>query len=82
MTLFAYENNRGWLFAGDTLYDGPIFIEREGGLSKYRRSIERVLQLPNLRRIFCSHNEFELPIAAVHKIRDALTRVDKENIWA
>lgn len=75
-----YENNRGWLFAGDLLYDGPIFIEREGGLSKYRRSIERVLELPNLRRIFCSHNEFELPIAAVHKIRDALTRVDKEDL--
>lgn len=75
-----YENNRGWLFAGDLLYDGPIYIEREGGLSKYRRSIERVLELPNLRRIFCSHNEFELPIAVVHDIRDALTREDTEDL--
>lgn len=75
-----HENNRGWLFAGDLLYNGPIFIKREGGLSKYRSSIERVLELPNLRRIFCSHNEFELPIAAVHRIRDALTRLGTEDL--
>lgn len=28
-----YEPDRGWLFAGDLLYDGPIYIERAGGLS-------------------------------------------------
>lgn len=75
-----YEPNYGWLFAGDLLYDGPIYIEKEGGLAKYRNSIDRVLGLENLRRVFCSHNEFELPIAAVCKIRDVLTQIETKDL--
>jgi hypothetical protein len=36
--------------------------------------------LAKLRRIFCSHNEFKLPLAVMHKIRDALTRVEIEEL--
>jgi glyoxylase-like metal-dependent hydrolase (beta-lactamase superfamily II) len=70
-----YEPNRGWLFAGDLLYDGPIYIERNGGLAKYRESIALVLSLDNVQRIFCSHNDFEVPIAAVHRVSKALETV-------
>lgn len=43
--------------------------------STYRGSIERILALPKLRRIFCSHNEFELPIAQVRRVQETLSGV-------
>ena len=75
-----YEPTRGWLFAGDLLYDGPIFIEKQGGLLKYRNSIKLLLELEKLERIFCSHNEFEIPIPTLHAIQRALAQLPTEEL--
>ena len=70
-----YDREKGLLIAGDNLYDGPIFIQAKGGLAEYRASIERLSALPNLTRIFPSHNGFEFPISKLHKIREALANI-------
>ena len=75
-----YESSRGWLFAGDLLYDGPIYIEKNGGLTKYRRSIDLILELNNVRKIFCSHNAFEFPLEKVIEIRDELAKINTAEI--
>ena len=70
-----YEREKGILFAGDNLYDGPIFIKREGGLAQYRKSVERMASLPNLKRIFPSHNGFDFPIEKLHQLRETLAQI-------
>lgn len=70
-----YDRDKGLLFAGDNLYDGPIFIKEQGGLAQYRHSIDVLCALPNLKRIFPGHNGFEFPIQKLHQIRDALSTI-------
>lgn len=70
-----YDLQSGWLFSGDLLYDGPIFIEKRGGLAKFRQSVERVSALPNLKRIFASHNYFEFSLNKLQMLREVLARM-------
>ena len=63
-----FEQERGWLFAGDLVYEGPIYIEPVGGLSKYRKSLDRIAALDGVRRIFVSHNAFELSLERLGQI--------------
>jgi glyoxylase-like metal-dependent hydrolase (beta-lactamase superfamily II) len=70
-----FDSKRGRLFSGDLLYDGPIYIEQKGGLGKFRASVERVASLPNLTRIFCSHNYFEFPLQKLKKLRRTLNAI-------
>lgn len=51
-----WEKNRGWLFAGDLLYEGPIFIDKNNGMAKFKVSISKISQLEGLKNIYSSHN--------------------------
>lgn len=70
-----YDQTTGILFAGDILYDGPIYIEAEGGLMKYRRSIERVCELKNLKLIFGCHNNFEFKVQTLQTLKMTLDQI-------
>ena len=70
-----YDREKGLLIAGDNLYDGPIFIQAQGGLAQYRQSIDRLCALPHLTRILPSHNGFDFSIAKLHQIREALADI-------
>ncbi len=77
-----FDQSTGWLFAGDLLYNGPIFIEKEGGLQKYRDSIAKVNALNDVTRIFASHNEYEfskLHLEAITKALDGISTVELED---
>ena len=63
------------LFAGDLIYEGPIYVEKKGGLAKFRRSVERIMQLKDLRRIFSGHNAFEFPVERLRVLYAALTEI-------
>jgi glyoxylase-like metal-dependent hydrolase (beta-lactamase superfamily II) len=67
-----FDSGQGWLFSGDLLYDGPIYIEKDGGLDKFRRSVETVATLPQIKRIFSSHNYFEFPLHKLDQLRQTL----------
>ena len=75
-----YEPERGWLFAGDLLYNGPIYIDKNGGLADYRASIEKLSRLDNLQRIFSSHNAFEFPLEKLEIIKDTLTKLEIQEL--
>jgi glyoxylase-like metal-dependent hydrolase (beta-lactamase superfamily II) len=70
-----YEEKLGWLFAGDLLYDGAIYIEKVGGLRKFKNSIERISKLRKLNRIFSSHNAFELSIELFSELQEVLNKI-------
>ena len=75
-----YEPRRGWLFAGDLIYDGPIFIESDGGLKKYRNSLTRIAELKDLQRIFCSHNGFEISLLQFKQLYLTLQSFDHKEL--
>lgn len=77
-----FEAERGWLFAGDLLYIGAIYIEKEGGLSKFRRSIDKIKQLKDLKRIFSSHNSFEFPVERLKLLQGALAKITSVELEA
>lgn len=70
-----FEPTRGWLFAGDLLYEGPIYIEKVGGLADYRASIEKISRL-SVSRIFASHNAPEFPLEKLELIKNSLAKLE------
>lgn len=75
-----HEPERGWLFAGDLFYDGPIYIEPAGGLAKYRRSLERIKTLTGVTRIFVSHNAFEISIPQLERLMSAVEELPTKEL--
>lgn len=67
-----YDAERGWLFSGDLLYDGPIYIEKKGGLLKFRASLTKLTKLSKLTRIFSSHNAYEFSLDKLYSLVKAL----------
>ena len=53
-----YDAEKGILFPGDVLYDGPIFIAA-GGWPAYRQTLAKYAALPRIKHIYPSHNGFE-----------------------
>jgi glyoxylase-like metal-dependent hydrolase (beta-lactamase superfamily II) len=65
-----YDERAGYLWTGDSFYEGPIFLFSEGtDLSAYGKSIEKLSKLaPKLKHIFPAHNT---PIANPAELMEA-----------
>jgi glyoxylase-like metal-dependent hydrolase (beta-lactamase superfamily II) len=65
-----FDEQSGYLWSGDSFYEGPIFLFSDGtDLGAYEKSIEKLALLaPRLQRVFPSHN---LPIADPRELIDA-----------
>jgi glyoxylase-like metal-dependent hydrolase (beta-lactamase superfamily II) len=70
-----FEKNQGWLFVGDLIYSGPIYIQKVGGLQKYRESLEKLLLLSGVRQIFCSHIRSCEPISLLQEVHDCVASI-------
>lgn len=77
-----FDKKRGWLFSGDLLYDGPIYIEKNGGLAKFRNSMNRISSLEGLTKIFSSHNSFEFSLNQLTSVQSALDKIETKEIEA
>jgi glyoxylase-like metal-dependent hydrolase (beta-lactamase superfamily II) len=77
-SICLFEKENGWLFAGDTLYDGPIFLHlAESNFADYMKSIQKLLKLPKIDMIFPGHNGFYMDNAVIEKINSALVENEK-----
>ena len=75
-----YEDNLGYLFSGDTLYDGPIYLHLpESNIEDYKKTINSLLLLPKITEVFPSHNSFRFSKANLTKIKKAIKRITKIN---
>jgi len=75
-----YEPHKGWLFVGDLIYDGPIYIEQRGGLAKYRSSIDLIASLSGVRKVLCSHNACEASLAIISQIKQVLATITTDEL--
>lgn len=72
----------GYLWTGDSFYEGPIWLfAPETDLSAYRSSVERLADLvPGLDRLFPAHNT---PVAAPERLtelRDAMRNIENGSL--
>lgn len=75
-----FEQNKGWLFSGDLLYDGPIYIEKQNGLKKFKQSLTKIKNLKPLNRIFSSHNFFEFSLEKLDKLSNVVSEISTEEL--
>lgn len=67
-SICIYEKSRRWLFSGDTLYPGPIYLHlKESSLNDYKKGLKKLLKL-KISRIFPAHNDFSFPKGNIKKI--------------
>lgn len=58
-SLCLYEEKLGYLFSGDTIYPGPIYLNfTNSSLKKYKESILKLSKLSKIKFIFPAHNAF------------------------
>ena len=79
-----HEENLGYLFSGDTLYDGPIYLYLpESNIKDYKKTINSLLLLRKITKIFPSHNSFRFSKINLTKIKKAIkdieTKTNKKN---
>lgn len=71
-----YVPEKRWLFTGDTLYDGPLYVGLpDSSVSAYRASLKRLMKL-DVSRLFPGHNGFLCPIRKLHGAYQWLDEVE------
>lgn len=67
-----FERKRGWLFSGDTVYFGPIFITGpDADLGDYKRSLRAIRRL-KARTVFPGHNSYMCSPGLVDRLYHAV----------
>lgn len=77
-----YDEAAGILFTGDTFYLGALYAHFDcpqfgrSDLEKYRATLERlVAMLPDSVMLYCSHNDFMVPIGKLREAADLMARL-------
>jgi len=79
-SICLYEKEKGWLFSGDTLYEGPLYLHlSESNKKSFVESIKKIILLPFLTHIFPSHNSFSFPLSALIKIYEKKKEIVDKN---
>jgi glyoxylase-like metal-dependent hydrolase (beta-lactamase superfamily II) len=77
-SICLYEKKKKWLFSGDTLYPGPIYLHlKESNLPEYVKSLRKLMKY-KITKIFSAHNDFLFPKKNINKIYDLIS--NKKNL--
>ncbi len=76
-----YEKDKGLLFAGDAVYDGPIYLHLpESDSIKYQESIQKLMKL-DIKTIFPGHNGTGLESTILKEIYLSLDGAYKSKLY-
>jgi glyoxylase-like metal-dependent hydrolase (beta-lactamase superfamily II) len=82
-SICLYESKKQWLFSGDTLYPGPIYLHlQESNLSDYKKTLRKLLKL-RISKIFPAHNDFYFPkknLRSIYRIISTKKILQKQEI--
>jgi glyoxylase-like metal-dependent hydrolase (beta-lactamase superfamily II) len=81
-SICLWEREKGWLFSGDTVFDGRIRIQLpDSDFCAYQESIDRLVGIvPNLHAVFPAHGESPLEPEIILKIAAAFKVIVKGGI--
>ncbi len=77
-----FDKQNGYLFTGDTFYDGPIWLFAEGtDVQAYSKSIGKLASLaPRLKLLFPAHNTPVVQPGQLIKLQDAFAQITSGKI--
>jgi glyoxylase-like metal-dependent hydrolase (beta-lactamase superfamily II) len=76
-SICLYEKNRKLLLAGDTMYNGPIYLYfKESNIEDYKKSIKKLTIIKNVNNILPGHNSFSLSPKLLYVIDKKLSTTD------
>jgi glyoxylase-like metal-dependent hydrolase (beta-lactamase superfamily II) len=75
------EEDRGYLYTGDLIYLGTLFaFYPSTNPIHFKQSIDRISCLSNIQKILPSHNDMNVPISTIEKIKNAFEYLQKNNL--
>ncbi len=75
------EEEKGYLFTGDLLYKGTLYaFLPESDPAEYRRSLQKISGLKNIKRILPSHNDLNVDFDFVQEVLGAFDQLAKERL--
>lgn len=79
-SICLYEKKLGYIFSGDTIYSGPIYLHlKESKLSDYKKSINKLIKINSIKKIFPGHNDFKCSTKVINLINEKLKNIDHRN---
>lgn len=75
-----WEEKSGYLFSGDLLYQGTLFLffESTDPLT-FAKSVNRIASIEGIKRIFPSHNQFGFDASFINRVQQALESLQANN---
>lgn len=75
------EQNNNYLFAGDTVYNGPIYLQmQDSNVRKYLASLKKLEMISPKPKIFGGHNEFRFDNDNIIKIMEIIEKNNSKNV--
>jgi len=76
-----YEEDRGYLYSGDLIYLGTLFaFYPTTNPVQYKKSINRISDLKNIKKILPAHNDLNVPTTIIERIKDAFEDIERNNL--
>lgn len=73
-SICLHESDQGWLFSGDTIYPGPIYLQfDDSDVEDYENSIKRLLNL-RIATIYPGHNIVQTDSGLLHEVSAMLAK--------
>lgn len=74
-------DDQGQLYTGDLIYSGTLYaFYPSTDPVKYKESIEKISRLDNVKKILPAHNDINIPIDIIERIKDAFQTIDDKNL--
>lgn len=74
-------DDQGQLYTGDLIYSGTLYaFYPSTDPVKYMESVDKISKLNNIKRILPAHNDINIPIDIIERIKDAFQTIDDKNL--
>ncbi|NLP46792.1 MAG: MBL fold metallo-hydrolase [Epulopiscium sp.] len=75
------DEDRGYLYTGDLIYFGTLYAcYQSTNPLQFKQSVERISHLSNIQKILPAHNDLNIPINTIEKVKNAFEYIDKNNL--
>lgn len=79
-SICVYEESKGYLFTGDTLYKGTLYMNYEStDPVAFARSIQELVKLDGVKKILPGHHELNVPTSLLTETYDAFQQLKHSN---
>lgn len=74
-------DEQGQVFTGDLIYSGTLYaFYPSTDPVKFKESIDKISRLNNITRILPGHNDIDIPLDIIERIKNAFTLIENKNL--